>query len=365
MANTLAGIFTEYTTTGTQDKINNTVIDSVSNENVITGRFLNNKARFRGTQEKQSIYVGNSNAIDARGGGFRGTDRFNTEIRNDTTELIWNPKFVYEPMNFAYTDLSQNTGKEEVYSILARETEYAMTRLFDNIGDMLYSTNSESSKSFSGLRHMIANTGSYGGLSRSTYTVLNPGDTSATGYDSSTTETTLTAIHNVISALTFGSIKPTVGITTPEIFDYIEALLEPTKRYDIGGYAQVTRDGLKPSAGALGAATGLDAIVMKGVPIVRDDKCPAGHLFFLNEKELKFHYIPFGKMFGYTEQTMKPSVVQGNYDQNIQGGHKTGISYSGLKEPVDQAAAISQFILAGEFICRDPRKQGALTALTS
>ncbi len=360
----LTSIFDEYTSSGTQDHINSMVVESVLNENVIVSRLMKSGKTFRGTQEKFSVRVGIDNASAARGGGFLGTDTFDTGIVNETQTLAFNPKFVYEPLNFAYTDLAPNAGKEEVYSLLGRETEYAISNLLDNVGNMLYSTNGASSKEFSGLRNLVTATGTYGGLDRSTYTVLKPGGTTAAGVDSTTTATTLVAVNAVIDALTSGSIKPTIGLTTPAIFSYLEALM-PEQRLNIGGFTQVTRDGMTAKQGQLGAAVGLDAIVIKGVPIVRDEKCTAGHLFFLNEKTLGFYKMPFGRNFGWSETSMKPSIVEGQYKENIGGGQKTAISYSGLKEPTNQAASISQFVLAGEMICNDPRRQGGLTALAS
>ena len=83
--------------------------------------------------------------------------------------------------------------------------------------------------------------------------------------------------------------KPNIIVTTPAIFGYYEALLQPMQRMDMGGYAQVTRDGLAPSKGALGGATGFDALMYDGIPVVRDEKCTAAAMYFLNTKYLDFY----------------------------------------------------------------------------
>jgi len=361
----LTPIFEEYTLSGTQNKIWQKVMDQVLDDNVLTSRFLSKPKQFRGTQMDFGVRVGISNASAAQGGGFRGTDTFNTNVQNETQRLIFNPKYVYEPFNVVYTDLSQNTGKEEVYSIIQREKEYAMSNMLDNVGDMFYGSATESSKDFSGLSHIISSTGSYGGLARATYTVLKPGDTSGGGLDSSTTALTLAAMRTISNALTSGAVKPTMIVTTPAIFGYFEALLQPMQRMDIGGFAQVTRDGLAKNAASLGGATGFDALMYDGIPVVRDEKCTANAMYFLNENYLDFYRAPFANGFGWNEISLAPNVVEAQYAENMDMGHKTGFHWSGFKEPTNQAAANSQIVLAGELINSNPRRQGGFTAITS
>jgi len=360
-------IFTEYVSNATQDYIMPKVIDSVLDSNVLTAKLLANPKKFRGFQHKSNIRVGISNASAAQGGGFRGTDTFVTNIQDETKQLQWNPKYVYEPLNFVGTDLSLNKGEEEILSIVAQQTEYSFSNLLDNIGTMFYGSADESGKNFSGLGHIISSTGSYGGLSRTTYTVLKPGDTSGGGLDTSTTTLTLAAMRSVSNALTSGAVKPNIIATTPEIFGYFEALLQPMQRMDIGGYAQVTRDGLAPNQGALGGATGFDAIMFDGMPVVRDEKCTANAMYFLNLDYLGFHKIDgfMDRIGNWKQVALRPNVVEGQYDKNMEQGFKTGFFWSGFKEPTNQAAVNSQIVLAGELICTNPKRQGGFTAITA
>ena len=163
-------LFDAYVTTVTQDYIMPKIIDSVLDSNVLCAKLLGNTKKWRGEQMKSPIRVGIDNAMGAQGGGFRGTDTFVTNVQNETQQLQFNPKFVYEPLSFVGTDLSVNAGQEEIVDIVARESEYAISNLCQNIGSMFYGSATESSKSFSGLGHIVATGGSYGGLSRTTYT---------------------------------------------------------------------------------------------------------------------------------------------------------------------------------------------------
>jgi len=362
----MASIFDEYTTTATQDFIMPKVIDSVLDQNVLTSRLLGNTKKFRGEQHKSNVRVGVDNASAAQGGGFRGTDTFNTNVQNETKQFAFNPKFVYEPINFVGTDIAVNTGQEEVMSIVTRETEYSLSNMLDNVGSMLYGTATDSSKDFSGLRHIIDQTATYGGLSKSTYTVLKSGDTSGSGVDGTTTTLTLAAMRAVSNALTSGGEKTSLIITTPAVFGFFEALLQPTQQLNIGGYMQVTRDKISAGKAALGGAAGFDALAWDGVTLVRDEKCPTDHMFFLNEKYLDFYRVDgFMKQFGHKDISFRPQVVEGQYAENGEAGHKTGFSWSGFKEPVNQAAVNSQVFISGELITTNPRRQGGFTALAA
>lgn len=359
-------IFDSYVTTATQDYILPKVVDEVLDSNVLCARLLSNPESFQGEQYKVNLRVGISNASAAQGGGFRGTDTFVTSRQNEVVQMAFNPKYVYEPINFVHTDLSVNMGKEKVLDIVARESEFALSNLVDNIGSMFYSNASETSKNFSGLQHIVASTGSYGGLNRATYTVMKPGNTSAAGLDAATTTLTLAAMRTVSNALDSGAIKTDLIVTTPAIFGFYEALLTPMQRLDIGGYTQVTRDGIASGKGSLGAATGFDALMWNGVPVVRDQKCTANYAYFLNTKYLKFYKMSdFGGPLGWKSISLKPSVVEGQYKENMESGHGIGFFFSGFKEPVNQATVTSQVVLAGELICTNPRRQGGFSTITA
>jgi hypothetical protein len=366
----MASIFDSYVTTATQDYIMPKVIDSVLDDNVLTSKLLGNSKKFRGEQIKQTWRVGSGTASSAQGGSFRGTDTFVTSIDNEVVQGAFNPKYVYEPLNLVYTDLSLNTGAEEVVDIVARETEFSFSNLLDNVGTMFYGSATDSSKDFSGLAHIVGATSSYGGVSRTTNTVLQSGDTSNSGFDSSTTTLTLAAMRTISNALSSGAIKPDLIVTTPAIFGFFEALLQPMQRMDIGGFHQVTRDGLAQNKGALGGAVGFDALMYDGIPVVRDEKCPADKMYFLNMKFLNFYRVEsFGQMKGvdngWKDVSFRPDVVQGQYAQNVESGHKTGFAWSGFKEPTNQAAVQSQIVLSGELINTDPRRSGGFSAITA
>ena len=141
----MASIFDSYVTDVTQDFIMPKLADLVLDNNVLLSRLIGKAEMWRGEQLKANIRVGSSNASAALGGSFRGTDTFNTQRQDETKQMAFNPKYVYEPVNLVHTDLTTNTGKEQVTSIIKRDTEYAFSNLLDNIGSMLYGSATDSS----------------------------------------------------------------------------------------------------------------------------------------------------------------------------------------------------------------------------
>jgi hypothetical protein len=360
----MASIFDSYVTTATQDFIMPAVYDTVLDDNVLTARLLANPETFRWEQQKTNWRVWSANAAATLWGWFRWTDTFNTQRQDETIQGAFNPKYVYEPINLIHTDLSMNKGKEEVIDIVKRETEYGLSNLMDNVWSMFYSNATDSSKNFSGLQHIVSTSGSYWGQAKATYTVLKSWGTWAAWLDSSTTALTLASMRTVSNAVTSGSDKSTLISTTPAIFGFYEALLQPMQRMDIWGYNKVTRDGL--SKWGLGGETWFDALAYDGIPLVRDEKCTDDYMYFLNEKWLKFYQVSgFWDVAGWTWINFRPDVVQGQYSINAMPGHKTWLSWSGWKEPTNQAAVTSQAVLAWELITTMPQRQGWFSAITS
>lgn len=367
----MASIFDSYVTTATQDYILPMVTDSVLDWNVLASKLMwLNAWKFRWEQHKVNYRVWSSNAAATLWGWFRGTDTFSTQRQDETVQWAFNPKYVYEPINLVYTDLSLNKWKEEVLSIVKRDTEYAMSNLMDNIGTMFYSTNSDSSKWFTWLRNIIAESGTYGWLSRTTYTAINPGKTGQSGktngIDSATTALTLASMRTVWNALTSWAARPDLAMTTPAIFWFYEALLQPMQRMNLWGYAQVTKDWMAQNQASLWGATWFDALMYDGTAIVRDDKCNDDHLYVLNTKWLWFNKIDnFWDLWGWSSINFTPDVVQGQYSANPWEGLASWFAWSGWKEPTNQAAVSSQVVAAWELIATDPRRQGMFTAITS
>lgn len=194
----------------------------------------------------------------------------------------------------------------------------------------------------------------YGGLTRSSYGALQSSVTDSVG------ALTLARMSTAFNAAQIGSEKPTLIVADPASWTYFEALHQPNVRITSDGYAQVTKGGMAQSRAALKGELGFDALMYRGCPVVADDKCTSGSMFFLNEKHLTWYGLKHPQ-HGEVTVNVKNIVT----DALEQKALIPGLSWSGLKEPVNQDAEIGQFFLYGNLVCWSPRHQAALKGISS
>jgi hypothetical protein len=363
----MSALFSENVNSATQNFIMPTVYDQKLDSNVLVGMLLspNKKKKFRGKTFDVPLSLTGSKS---RGAGFRGTDTFKTDVEDYFKNMSFNPKWYYEPYNIIGTDIAINqlNSEEEAFDLVQGLTEEAMSGLMDALGDHFYGSADESSKDFSGLQHIVSATGSIGGLSRTTYPVLKPGGSAGAGLDSSTTTLTLAAMRAVVDGLTSGSIKPNFAIGSEALYAIYEALIPVTNQLNVNSLPQVTRDGLRLNQTSLTGTAGFNALSFDGIPLVRDEKATADSLYFLNMNYLDFHAMDKPLTLpGWSNVQFNPSLIQGQYSENIMPGHKTPLMWSGFKEPTNQATEISQIVIGGELVSKFPKYQGGFTAITA
>ena len=96
----------------------------------------------------------------------------------------------------------------------------------------------------------------------------------------------------------------------------------------------------------------------KGFPILADNKCTSGYLYFLNEDFISWAALPMAK----TEPIKYKSVdIQGNDYSNVLG---LGFSWIDWVRPINAAALVGRIVLGGQLICDNPLRQGTLYAIT-
>lgn len=344
--------FDEVVKTTTQDEIVPTVVDSVLNSNVLTMRLIGNSKPWVGELMKFNVKVSKSSA----GGSFSGFDVFSTTRANTRVQMQFGPKGYYQSVVLSNMERAVNKTSAQVLDLLGLEMESAKDDMVDGIGTLFYSDGTgNGGKDFTGLAAAVDDGSvavTYGGLSRTTYATLQSNVTAALG------NLTLAAMATAFDAATVGSDKPTIIVTTEAVWGYYEQLLQPTVRagYDAGGFAQVTRTGVAQNRGALKGEIGFDALWYRGVPMVKDEKCTAGYMYFLNENYLGWYNLP------HPDHQMEggSNMIEGYYGEE---GPKP-ISWSGLKDPINQDAVIGQFILYGELCNRNPNRSSVIQGIT-
>ena len=151
--------------------------------------------------------------------------------------------------------------------MLAEDTKDAILAAEDKIGTALYTKQTgDAMDSLVDGCDDSTNTDSYGGITRSTYTWWK-GQYNGTGG-----ELSLAMLATQFDLCASGGDKPTIIVTTPALWSAYEALLQPQVRINLStaGYPKI--DG------------GFDTLMYRGVPIVADEYCTSGYMYFINEK---------------------------------------------------------------------------------
>jgi len=344
--------FDAYIQSVTQDKIVPKVVETVLGSNVLTTRILSNGKPWSGETIKVPVkYQKNSTSQ----GAFDGFDTFDTTKVNTRVNMSFSPTGYYHSVVLSGMEVDVNQTQAQVLDLVKVEMESAMQDMSDSIGTLVYGA--QTGKNFLGLKDMVddgGTTANYGGLARSTYTTLKSTVTAA-----SSGLLTLTVMGTQYDSATTGNQKPTLGVTTETVWGLYESLAQPTIQTNLNGYAQVTRGGIAANRSALQGELGFDALFFRGMPIVADEKCTSGYLYFLNENYIDWYGLKSHKYANV-------NLSSGNYEGgNYDAPKSYGFAWTGLKDPVNQYAEIGQLLLMGNFINRSPRLNSVLTGVTT
>lgn len=346
-------VFDEYVQSVTQDKIVPKIVDTVLNSNVLAMKFLSNGKPWSGEKMKFPFkYQSNTTSQ----GSFDGFDTFDTTKVNTRERMEFSPTGFYQSIVLSGMEVDVNATEAQVLDLVKVEMESGQQDMMDAIGTQLYGD--ASGKEFQGLKDIVDdgnNTANYGGLARSTYTGLQATVTASGG------TLDLETMGTQYDAAKVGSNKPDLGITTETVWSLYEQLLQPTVVNNQQGYRQVTRNGMAQSANALAGEVGFDALFFRGMPIVADEKCTSGYMYFLNMDSIDWYGL---KSHKYDSISLGSSNIEGGpYEGKAPKSY--GFAWTGLKEPVNQYAEIGQLILMGNLIGKSPRLNSVLTGITA
>ncbi|GAC1413786.1 MAG: hypothetical protein NVSMB66_6280 [Candidatus Doudnabacteria bacterium] len=345
------------TSTSALPKLFAKTIDVATNFSPMTSYLLRNQKKWTGTQQQQSIKQANQ----TNGISFDGLDKFNTNQTNNIINLTFNPTAREMPVVISQIEADINST-QPVIGLEKRTMKGAAQDLVQNVATDFFTQ--QTGKNFLSLIDGAddgSNVGTYGGQSRTTYTNLKGSVTSSVGALSTARMRTL---YNAIS---HGSRTPNLIVTHKTVWGYYEALLTATVQTtlvqsDLTGYSQFMSDG---AITAMGQGTtgqqGFNAVRWSGIPVVADENCPAGYMFFLNKESWGFYGVKsddkdmMGVDFGSSE-------IDGVYSN---APKFTGFYFTGFRKPIDQYAKVGHMILIGNLICNESRINGYLSGITS
>jgi len=330
----------------TMEKVAAKVTDGILGGSLITSLIFSNAKPWRfGKKYVHTFKYQKSSAM----GWYTGMGNFNTTEQVGEVQGEWTPASMYGSVTMPGLELSVNKSlpiiNQEAYKM-----ESAGQDLLDSIGDAFYG--SGAGNQCDGLDNVIDDgtvAATYAGLTRETYPVLNADVTSSVG------SLLLDHIAASIDAATIGSHQPDLIITTKTLWRAIEDLLFPsiTAQYGAAGSTRgkVNRLGDVGAGQTLTGLAGYTAIYFRGIPIVVDDKCPSGDIWYLNRDFIFWSGLPHYK---YGSVSLGGGIIEG-VDNTVPTNH--GIAWTGFKTPINQDGVTGQFLLYGQLICTSPRHQ--------
>lgn len=203
---------------------------------------------------------------------------------NDTrggATLNW--KFYYATTLIQWDELVKNRdSKEQIVNLLKDKVEELTEDMSDQMISDLYQTESSMDDTDIDCLDKVIGLTTYAGINP---TSLSDPTRWKSQVDSTTTALSLygqetgfsgNSLAAMINSATFGKNRPSLIITTQDIFDYID--------YKGGEMVRV------PDKKTLDL--GFDNITFKGIPIVADPHCPTGYIFGIDEDQLELVVHP-------------------------------------------------------------------------
>lgn len=349
----MSALGTRVTTT-TQSKLMPKLVDTILNSNVFASKMLANAKKWDGERMKFPIKWQKG----VSGTSFAGFDTFSTAASDTRVNLEFVPKFYETNVALPLDELSANATEQRIMNMLTLEVQSRSEDAADSIGTIFMSDGAgNGSKDFLGLQAIVddgTSVATYGTLARATYPTLDATKTASGGTIS------LAKMSTLYNAITSGTQKPTMGVTTEAVYANYEALLQPQERIDKDVSVMRRKNsgsGLNSAAGLIGG-TGFTGLFYKNFPVLADEKCNTGELYFLNEDYLNFYALP---MFGSQPIQYKSQDIEGNDYSEVEG---LGFSWTGFIKPTNAAALVGHVFLGGELISENPKRHGRLTGIT-
>ncbi len=329
--------------TTTDTKLMPKVVDTILNSNVFATRMLTSAQKWGNSELIRKAVKSSKNS---GGTSFSGFDILPTNAVDTRINLEFSAKFYSIQVALPLDELSKNKAAGAI-DLAAIELESSAEDMADDIGTIFYGDGTgNGGKDPLGLEAIIddgTNVATYGGQTRATNTTLNSTVTASGGTIS------LLKMATLYSAITSGSVKPTLGLCSETIWNLYESLLQTQER--------ITKSEPQMRKGLTGG-TGFTSLHYRGFPIIADEKATSGVLYFVNEDFMEWRALPMAK----TKPINFGVEIEGNDYTNVKG---LGFSWSDWIIPSNQAAVISHVYLGGQLWSSNPKRHGKLTGITS
>lgn len=339
-------------------KVAGVVADAVLSTPTLWSRINGMGVNFNQPTKKYTVKVSRTGL----GQTFKGLEVLNSSAADTTIQLQYNHVGYSHPTVKILLEHMAVEGAGEDINLSDYINQEAIAEISEDLGTLVY--RAQAGDNINGLETIVddgTNSDLIGGQSRSTYTNLKSTVTASGG---TMTLSQLAALHSAVSS---GQKKPTVGFTTETVFNYLEELIQPQTRgsYAEHGYLPIRGKTMKARDGETYGEAGFTAISYRGIPIVSDEFCTSGVLYFLNE-----NYIEWAGRTSVPRDFKKDiqPVSLGNMS-TLDVSYDAPSRYHGWFFQKDQmmphqAGLIGRYYVVGQVCTSNPRRHGKLTGIT-
>ena len=290
-------------------------------DNIFTARpltyFLQDKGRMRmlngGTKIVEPLIYGTNATV----GSYSGYDSIALTAQAGITAAEYDWKQYAASIAISGIEEAKNNGEQEIINLLEAKIMQAEESMREGFNQMFFADGTgNSGKDWNGLGNLVEASGTVGGINRAT-----SGNEYWRSYEENTAGAlTLAQMSTAYNSVSVGNDHPDMVLTTQTLFEKYEALLQPQLRY----------------TDTKTADAGFQNLLFKAAPVVYDEHCTAGIVYFLNSKYLTL----VGHSGKWFEQTA-------------------------FVRPEDLDARYALIMCYGNLTCRNAAKQGKLTAKTA
>lgn len=347
----------------TLEDINASVVDTVSTSSSIMKRVVSKPGKWVGRQKQVPLIVNNSSL----GTSFKGTETFDTSIDYNGPSMTFYPTGYAQPVGVSLVERSINSTPAGVIDMYKTSWVYAQNSMITALANIFYGVGA--GNDFDGMQNIVddgTSTSSYGGLPRTVYPTINAGG--STGLIAAAGGVldlaTMASADNAASISGDLSETPNVIMANPTVWTLYESLLLPTTRASYGALGGSFAQG---STAVQEQVSASDSLTLKGgalsteyrgKPLVRDQKCPSGYMYFWNERWFHFNSLALEGLETIAT-TSGPTV--GAYENY----KVSAIQFRKFMQPVNQLAEVGIFVMYGNMYCENPNRNEAITGITT
>lgn len=339
------------------------VVDNILNSATLASRHMGMGKSFQGSTKDITVKI-----TDGGQGQWVGGMEVLSKAATDTTVTLSYAHTAFEqPVVLPMLESFANVGEGQEIDLDQFKIDEAKREALSTIGSAWYGLGT--GDQMLGLGAIVddgTDVASIGGQSRSTYTTLNATRTASGG---TLSLSKLATLHDNVSDAGGGDEEPTIHVTTKAAWSLYEQLLNPQVRAE---YQSVGYDALPVRAMAttkkadLKGGAGFTALTYRGIPVIKDEKCPSGEWFMLNENYMGWYgrtmVPPKFKSHISKVSLGKPSTIEG---VAAMPSNDHGWFLQEMQMMPDQAGMIGRFWIIGNLCVSQPRRQGRLTGINS